>query len=66
MQSALTGPVARGDAAAVAAHLAALDDVDPQLAQAYCADSLRTAQRAHAPEEVFDVLADFRLAGPGR
>ncbi|MDA0250108.1 MAG: DUF2520 domain-containing protein [Actinomycetota bacterium] len=65
-QSALTGPVARGDAAAVAAHLAALDDVDPQLAQAYCADSLRTAQRAHAPEEVFDVLADFRLAGPGR
>ena len=65
-QSALTGPVARGDAAAVAAHLAALDDVYPQLAQAYCADSLRTAQRAHAPEEVFDVLADFRLAGPGR
>ncbi|MFY9490535.1 MAG: DUF2520 domain-containing protein [Mycobacterium sp.] len=65
-QSALTGPVARGDAAAVAAHLAALDDVDPQLAQAYCADSLRTAQRAHAPEEVFDVLADFGLAGPGR
>jgi predicted short-subunit dehydrogenase-like oxidoreductase (DUF2520 family) len=65
-QSALTGPVARGDAAAVAAHLAALDDVDPQLAQAYCADSLRTAQRAHAPEEVFDVLADFRPAGPGR
>ncbi len=65
-QSALTGPVARGDAAAVAAHLAALNDVDPLLAQAYCADSLRTAQRAHAPEEVFDVLADFRLAGPGR
>lgn len=65
-QSALTGPVARGDAAAVAAHLAALDEVDPQLAQAYCADSLRTAQRAHAPEEVFDVLADFRPAGPGR
>lgn len=63
-QAALTGPVARGDAAAVAAHLAALDDVDPLLAQAYCAESLRTAQRAHAPEEVFDVLADFRSAGP--
>lgn len=58
-QAALTGPVARGDAAAVAAHLAALDDVDPLLAQAYCADSLRTAQRAHAPEEVFTVLADW-------
>ena len=63
-QAALTGPVARGDAAAVAAHLVALDEVDPLLAQAYCADSLRTAQRAHAPEEVLDVLADFRSAGP--
>ena len=66
-QAALTGPVARGDAAAVAAHLDALNDVDPQLAQAYCADSLRTAQRAHAPEEVREVLADWsRSAGPQR
>jgi predicted short-subunit dehydrogenase-like oxidoreductase (DUF2520 family) len=66
-QAALTGPVARGDAAAVAAHLAALNDVDPELAQAYCADSLRTAQRAHAPEEVFDVLTDWaRPTGPHR
>ena len=64
-QSALTGPVARGDAAAVAAHLAALEDVDPQLAGAYRADSLRTAQRAHAPEEVFAVLDDWsHPAGP--
>lgn len=63
-QTALTGPVARGDAAAVGAHLRALDEFDPQLAQAYCADSLRTAQRAHAPEEVLDVLADWsRSAG---
>lgn len=66
-QAALTGPVARGDAAAVAAHLHALDDVDAELAQAYCADSLRTAQRAHAPEEVRDVLTDWtRSAGPQR
>lgn len=66
-QAALTGPVARGDAAAVAAHLAALDEVDSELAQAYCADSLRTAQRAKAPEEVFDVLADWcRATGPNR
>jgi predicted short-subunit dehydrogenase-like oxidoreductase (DUF2520 family) len=66
-RAALTGPVARGDAAAVAAHLAALNDVDPQLAQAYCADSLRTAQQAHAPEEVCDVLAEWsRSAGPRR
>ena len=48
-QAALTGPVARGDAAAVAGHLRALAEVDPQLAQAYRANSLRTAQRAHAP-----------------
>ena len=66
-QAALTGPVARGDAAAVAAHLAALDEVDPELAQAYCADSLRTAQRAKAPEEVFDMLTDWsRPTGPNR
>ncbi|MCW1957205.1 MAG: DUF2520 domain-containing protein [Mycobacterium sp.] len=62
-QSALTGPVARGDAAAVAAHLGALHDVDPELAQAYCADSLRTAQRAHAPEEVIAVLTDWAQSG---
>jgi predicted short-subunit dehydrogenase-like oxidoreductase (DUF2520 family) len=55
-QGALTGPVARGDAAAVAGHLRALEEVDPQLAQAYRADSLRTAQRAHAPADVFAVL----------
>lgn len=55
-QSALTGPVARGDAAAVAGHLRALAEVDPQLAQAYRGDSLRTAQRAHAPDAVFAVL----------
>jgi predicted short-subunit dehydrogenase-like oxidoreductase (DUF2520 family) len=66
-QSALTGPVARGDAAAVAAHLAALQDVDPELAQAYCAASLRTAQRSHAPEEVREVLTHWsESSGPQR
>jgi predicted short-subunit dehydrogenase-like oxidoreductase (DUF2520 family) len=55
-QAALTGPVARGDAAAVAQHLASLTELDPELAQAYRAASLRTAQRAHAPKEVFEVL----------
>ena len=57
-QAALTGPVARGDAAAVAGHLRALAEVDPELAEAYRANSLRTAQRAHAPEAVFEVLAE--------
>src|ERR1700691_2755239 len=56
-QAALTGPVARGDAAAVAEHLAALGQVDPELAQAYRVNALRTAQRAHAPEAVVEVLA---------
>jgi len=66
-QAALTGPVARGDAAALRRHLVALDQVSSQLAQGYCANSLRTAQRAHAPEEVFDVLTDWsRPAGPHR
>jgi predicted short-subunit dehydrogenase-like oxidoreductase (DUF2520 family) len=66
-QAALTGPVARGDAAAVAAHLNALEKVDPQLARAYCADSLRTAQRSHAPEEVREVLTAWsQSAGPQR
>ena len=56
-QAALTGPVARGDAAAVAQHLSALTRVDPQLAQAYRVNALRTALRAHAPEDVVEVLA---------
>ena len=56
-QAALTGPVARGDAAAVAQHLAALSQVDPELAQAYRVNALRTAQRAHAPKDVIEVLA---------
>lgn len=56
--AALTGPVARGDADAVAAHLRALTEVDPDLAQAYRSNSLRTAQRAHAPAEVFAALGD--------
>lgn len=56
-QAALTGPVARGDAVAVAGHLAALTGVDPQLAHAYRVNALRTAQRAHAPAAVVEVLA---------
>lgn len=65
-QQALTGPVARGDANAVAAHLAELGAVDAELAQAYCADSLRTAQRSHAPQEVFEVLADWSRSRDSR
>lgn len=56
-QAALTGPVARGDAGAVASHLSALAAVDAQLAQAYRVNALRTAERAHAPADVLEVLA---------
>lgn len=63
-QGALTGPVARGDAAAVVSHLDALEDVNPELAQAYRANSMRTAQRAHATDEVFAALARRAGAGP--
>ncbi len=57
-QAALTGPVARGDAQAIAGHLRALSEVDPQLAQAYRVCSLRTAQRAHASDDVLAVLTE--------
>lgn len=50
--AALTGPVARGDVAAVQAHLDALTDVDPDLAEGYRALSLRTAQIAGQPQIV--------------
>jgi predicted short-subunit dehydrogenase-like oxidoreductase (DUF2520 family) len=55
-QAALTGPIARGDARAIAGHLSALEAVDPQVAQAYRVNAVRTAQRIHASDEVFQVL----------
>ncbi|MEV6257512.1 DUF2520 domain-containing protein [Nocardia sp. NPDC051911] len=55
-QSALTGPVARGDADAVAAHLTALASVDARLAEAYRALSLRTAERAGTAPAVIELL----------
>lgn len=56
-QAGLTGPVARGDAEAVAGHLAALMAVDSRLAEAYRVNALRTAQRANAPDNVVEALA---------
>lgn len=55
-QAALTGPVARGDADAVAEHLDALATVDSRVAEAYRVNALRTAERAHAPDTVLQVL----------
>lgn len=54
---ALTGPVARGDAEAVAAHLAALTDADPAVGAAYRALSRRTAQRARESGLISDSAA---------
>ncbi|MGA8328437.1 MAG: DUF2520 domain-containing protein, partial [Mycobacterium sp.] len=55
-QAALTGPIARGDAGAVAGHLSALEAVDSQLAEAYRVNAMRTARRVHAPADVLEVL----------
>lgn len=56
-RAALTGPVARGDSATVARHLRALAAVDPDLAEAYRTNALRTAHRADAAADVLTVLA---------
>lgn len=56
-RNALTGPVARGDAAALAEHLGALTGVDAGLAGTYRANALRTAQCAGAGADVLAVLA---------
>ncbi|APE32919.1 oxidoreductase [Nocardia mangyaensis] len=57
-KAALTGPVARGDVDAVAAHLTALDAVDERLAAAYRAMSLRTAELAQTNPALLDLLAE--------
>ncbi|WP_432421040.1 Rossmann-like and DUF2520 domain-containing protein [Nocardia cyriacigeorgica] len=59
-QSALTGPVARGDVDAVAAHLRALDELDPRLAASYRALSLRTAERVDSDATLIDLLEERR------
>ncbi|MGW4634229.1 Rossmann-like and DUF2520 domain-containing protein [Nocardia sp. NPDC004415] len=56
--AALTGPVARGDVDAVAAHLRAFESVDPRLAEAYRALSLRTAELAETNPALLDLLAE--------
>lgn len=57
-QSALTGPVARGDISTVSRHLDALAEVDPRIAAGYRALSLRTAERAGASADLLSMLAE--------
>ncbi|GLZ76998.1 hypothetical protein Afil01_18050 [Actinorhabdospora filicis] len=64
--AALTGPVSRGDAGTVAAHLSALAETAPDSVAAYLALARRTADRAidahrlspEAAEPLLGVLAD--------
>lgn len=66
--AALTGPVSRGDAGTVAAHLSALGDVAPGVVPAYVALARLTADRAlqagrldpSAAEALLGVLAEPR------
>jgi predicted short-subunit dehydrogenase-like oxidoreductase (DUF2520 family) len=62
-RSALTGPVARGDAGAVAAHLDVLEAVDDRLAAGYRALSLRTAELVRTNPALLDLLATPRSGG---
>ncbi|MFC4377017.1 Rossmann-like and DUF2520 domain-containing protein [Nocardia halotolerans] len=56
--AALTGPVARGDVDAVAAHLSALESLDERLAAGYRAMSLRTAELAKSDTALLELLAE--------
>jgi predicted short-subunit dehydrogenase-like oxidoreductase (DUF2520 family) len=59
---ALTGPVARGDAGTVAAHLHELERVSPHTAAAYRAMARRTADRAIGAELLDAAAAEDLLA----
>jgi predicted short-subunit dehydrogenase-like oxidoreductase (DUF2520 family) len=56
--TALTGPVSRGDAGTVAAHLDALEAVAPESVPAYLALARRTADRALAAGRIEPAEAD--------
>ena len=66
--AALTGPVARGDASTVAAHIAVLREVSPDTAAAYVAMARLTADRALAAgllkPEAAEALLDVLAGGP--
>ena len=56
---ALTGPIVRGDAGTVAAHLAALEAYDPQVARLYRGLARATLPLADARGTDIDALAHF-------
>jgi predicted short-subunit dehydrogenase-like oxidoreductase (DUF2520 family) len=60
--AALTGPIARGDAQLVKAHVATIDRIDPTTARTYVAVARATAQRAAADGRLSAEAADAVLA----
>lgn len=63
---ALTGPVARGDAAAVARHLQALTAADPGIAEGYRALARRAATYTDPPPDLVELLRDDDLGNDSR
>jgi predicted short-subunit dehydrogenase-like oxidoreductase (DUF2520 family) len=63
---ALTGPVARGDAAAVARHLQALTAADPGIADGYRALARRAATYTDPPKDLVELLRDDDLGNDSR
>ncbi|MCK6526220.1 DUF2520 domain-containing protein [Myxococcota bacterium] len=63
-ERALTGPVARGDAAVVAAHLAALAPGDPEAACLYRLLSAEALRIAPLDDEARAAVARALVAGP--
>lgn len=55
--AALTGPVARGDVATVAAHLTAVEEVAPAILDAFQAFVAETARLAGRTEDFADILS---------
>jgi predicted short-subunit dehydrogenase-like oxidoreductase (DUF2520 family) len=68
-EAAITGPMARGDHATVAAHLAALDALEPALATTYRAlavEALALSRRGLAPEAALALAALLAAGAPDR
>lgn len=67
--AAITGPMARGDVATIAAHLAALDALDAGLAATYRAlagEALALSRAGLAPETAAALEDTLAAGGPGR
>jgi predicted short-subunit dehydrogenase-like oxidoreductase (DUF2520 family) len=64
--AALTGPISRGDAGSVKAHMAALNEFAPEVVSSYAALGELTTRRAIAEGMLSAVMADSILEALGR